>query len=170
MMDPLSYFLFQPVLHNWCNKGYGTYKRSLLLIEKSNPWYVLSCLWDDAYKRKSSSCGRNGFPISLSEWSFTICLPFFSANHPNCTKFHSLKCTHISLWLNPTGHSKFHNTLNHPPPATDSGRTACTPLYPPVQAVPPYSLTLFFFLSCGKAGTCAHDRHEQQTACSECPR
>ena len=23
MMDPLSYFSFQPVLHNWCNKGYG---------------------------------------------------------------------------------------------------------------------------------------------------
>ena len=34
-MDPLSYFSFQPVLHNWCNKG----------------WYVLSCLWDGAYKR-----------------------------------------------------------------------------------------------------------------------
>ena len=35
MVDPLSYFLFQPVLHNWCNKRL---------------WYVLSCLWDDAYK------------------------------------------------------------------------------------------------------------------------
>ena len=23
MMDPLSYFLFQPVLHNWYNKGIG---------------------------------------------------------------------------------------------------------------------------------------------------
>ena len=23
MVDPLSYFLFQPVLHNWCNKGCG---------------------------------------------------------------------------------------------------------------------------------------------------
>ena len=27
MVDPLNYFLFQPVLHDWCN-----------------------CLWDDAYK------------------------------------------------------------------------------------------------------------------------
>ena len=34
-MDPLSYFSFQPVLHDWCNM----------------PWYVLSCLWDGAYKR-----------------------------------------------------------------------------------------------------------------------
>ena len=24
--------------------------------------------------RKSSSCGGSGFPVSLSEWSFTICL------------------------------------------------------------------------------------------------
>ena len=31
----LSYFSFQPVLHDWCKK----------------PWYVLSCMWDDAYKR-----------------------------------------------------------------------------------------------------------------------
>ena len=36
------------------------------------------CLWDCAYKttllliRKSSLCGGSGFPLSLSEWSFTI--------------------------------------------------------------------------------------------------
>ena len=35
MVDPSSYFLFQPVLHDWCNKG----------------CVVLSCLWDNAYKR-----------------------------------------------------------------------------------------------------------------------
>ena len=35
-VDPLSYFSFQPVLHDWCKK---------------RPWYVLSCLWDGAYKR-----------------------------------------------------------------------------------------------------------------------
>ena len=29
----MSYFLFQPVFHNWCNKGCG----------------LLSCPWDDAY-------------------------------------------------------------------------------------------------------------------------
>ena len=35
-IDPSwCYFLFQPVLHDWCNKGRG----------------VLSCLWDGAYKR-----------------------------------------------------------------------------------------------------------------------
>ena len=61
---------------------------------------------------------------------------------------------HIFLfWLNPTGHSKFHNTSNHPPPATDSGRTVSTPLYPPTSAdgpppPPPYSLPPPFFFPC----------------------
>ena len=36
MVDKLSYFSLQPVFHDWRNKG---------------SWYVLSCLWDDAYKR-----------------------------------------------------------------------------------------------------------------------
>ena len=70
------------------------------------------------------------------------------------------------FWLNPTGHSKFHNTSNHHPPATDSGRTARTPLYPPVQVVPPSSSPLLFFLSQteepAKAGTCARDRRALQ--------
>ena len=59
-------------------------------------------------------------------------------DRPNCVKFPSLKCAHISLSLNPMGHSKFHSTSNHPLPATDSSRTARTPLYPPMQA--PYPL------------------------------
>ena len=63
MVDPLSYFSFQPVLHDWFNKGCGMcypvcgmmrIKESLLLIGKSSP------------------CGGSGLPVSLSEWSFTI--------------------------------------------------------------------------------------------------
>ena len=63
-VDPLSYFSFQPVFHDWCNKGRGMcypvcgmvhIKERLLLIGKSSP------------------CGGSGFPLSLSEWSFTIC-------------------------------------------------------------------------------------------------
>ena len=57
-LDPLSYFSFQPVLHDWCNKGRGMdypvcgmmhIKESLLLIVKS------------------SLCDGSGFPPSLSE-------------------------------------------------------------------------------------------------------
>ena len=64
-VDPLSYFSFQPVLHDWCNKGRGMchpvcgmvhIKELLLLIDKS------------------SLCGGSGFPFSLSEWPLTICL------------------------------------------------------------------------------------------------
>ena len=64
-VDPLSYFSFQPVFRDWCNKGRGMcysvcgmehIKEPLLLIGKSSP-----------------CSGGSGFPLSLSEWSFTIC-------------------------------------------------------------------------------------------------
>ena len=56
-VDPLSYFSFQPVLHDWCNKGCGMCYPvcGMLLIGKS-----------------SLLCGGSGFPFSLSEWSLTI--------------------------------------------------------------------------------------------------
>ena len=65
MVDPLSYFSLQTVLHDWCNKGHGMcypvcgmmhIKEPLLLIGNCSPY------------------GGSGFPISLSEWSFTIYL------------------------------------------------------------------------------------------------
>ena len=55
MVDPLSYFSFQPVLHDWCNIGCGMcypvcemvhIKELLLLIGKSSP------------------CGGSRFPLS----------------------------------------------------------------------------------------------------------
>ena len=55
-VNPLSYFSFQPVLHNWCNKSCGMcypvcgrthIKEPLLLIGKSSP------------------CGGSVFPLSL---------------------------------------------------------------------------------------------------------
>ena len=50
MVDPLSYFSFQAVLHNWCTKYRGVcysvcgmvhIKEPLLLIEKRSSWVVL---------------------------------------------------------------------------------------------------------------------------------
>ena len=73
------YFSFQPVLHDWCNKGCGMYypvcgmmhiKKTLLLIRKSSP------------------CGGSRFPLSLSEWSFTICPTPYN---------HKIKCVSASL-------------------------------------------------------------------------
>ena len=61
MVDPLGYFSFQPVLHDWCNKPSGMcypvrgmmhIKEALLLIGKS------------------SLCGGSGFPLCLTEWFY----------------------------------------------------------------------------------------------------
>ena len=64
-VDPLSYFLFQPVLHDWCNKGRGMYYPVCGMMHIKEPLLLIG---------KSSLCGGSGFHISLSEWSFTICL------------------------------------------------------------------------------------------------
>ena len=58
MVDTFSYFSFQPLLHDWCNKGCGMcypvcgmmhIKEPLLLIRKNSRFFLL-----------------------LSDWSFTI--------------------------------------------------------------------------------------------------
>ena len=64
-MDPLSYFSFQPVLHDWCNKGRGMCYPICGMMHIKEPLLLID---------KSSICGGNGFPFSLSEWSLTICL------------------------------------------------------------------------------------------------
>ena len=67
MVDPLSYFSFQPVFHDWCTKGRGMcypvcgvvhIKEHSLLIGKSSP-----------------CSGGSGFPLSLFERLFTIIMP-----------------------------------------------------------------------------------------------
>ena len=62
-VDPLSYFLFQPVLHDWCNKGRGMCYPVCGMVHIKEPLLL---------NRKSSSCGGSRFPLSLSVWSFTI--------------------------------------------------------------------------------------------------
>ena len=64
-VDPLSYFSFQPVLHNWCNKGCGMCYPVCWMVHIKEPLLLIN---------KSSLCGGSGFPFSLSEWSLTICL------------------------------------------------------------------------------------------------
>ena len=62
LVKPLSYFSFQPVLHNWCNKGWGMYY----------PLCGMVCIKEFLLLNRKSSCGSR-FPLSLSEWFFTIC-------------------------------------------------------------------------------------------------
>ena len=64
-VDPLSYFSFQPVLHDWCNKGRGMCYSVCGMMHIKEPLLLID---------KSSLCGGSTFPFSLSEWSLTICL------------------------------------------------------------------------------------------------
>ena len=65
MVDPLSYFSFQPVFHDWCNKGRGMYYPVCGLMHIKEPLLLIE---------KSSLCsGGRWFSLSLSEWFFTIC-------------------------------------------------------------------------------------------------
>ena len=64
-VDPLSYFSFQPVLHDWCNKGRGMCYPVCGMVHIKEPLLLID---------KSSLCGGSGFPLSLSELSLTICL------------------------------------------------------------------------------------------------
>ena len=49
--------LFQPVLHDWCNKGFG------MCYPVCGMVHIIG---------KSSPCGGSGFPLALSVWSFTM--------------------------------------------------------------------------------------------------
>ena len=61
---PIELSLVQPVLLEWCNKGCGMCYPACGMVHIKEPLLLI---------RKSSPCGGNGFPLSLSEWSFTIC-------------------------------------------------------------------------------------------------
>ena len=65
MVDPLSYFSFQPVLHDWCNKCCGMCYPVCGMVHIKEPLLLIG---------KTNLCGSSGFPLLLSEWSFTICL------------------------------------------------------------------------------------------------
>ena len=61
---PIELLSFQPVLHDWCNKGHGMCYPVCGMVHIKEPLLLID---------KSSLCGGSGFPFSLSVWSFTIC-------------------------------------------------------------------------------------------------
>ena len=65
MVDQVSYFSFQPVPHDLCDKGRGMCYPVCGMVHIKEPLLLIG---------KSSPCGGSGFSLSLSEWSFTICL------------------------------------------------------------------------------------------------
>ena len=59
--DPLSYFSFQPMLHNWCNKVHGMYYPVCDKVHEKEPLLLI---------------GKSGsrYPLLLSKWSLTTSL------------------------------------------------------------------------------------------------
>ena len=53
-VDPFSYFSFQPVLHDWCNKGRGICYHVCGMVHIKYPLLLID---------KSSLCGDSGFPF-----------------------------------------------------------------------------------------------------------
>ena len=92
-VDPLSYFSFQPVLHDWCNKCCGMCYPVCRMVHIKEPLLLIG---------KSSLFGGSGFPFSLSEWSLTICLTPY--NH---------KQNVLSASLNKTFPSFLPFSINH---------------------------------------------------------
>ena len=76
-------------------------------------------------------------------WGFFVCLFLISSRD-----VYLLDTSFNTIFSDPhCGYLGRINADSFNPPATDSGRTARTPMYPPVQAVPP-SLSPSPFFSC----------------------
>ena len=58
MVDPLSYFSYHPVLHDWCNKCRGMCYPVCGMVHIKDPLLLIG---------KSGPCGGRGFRLSLSE-------------------------------------------------------------------------------------------------------
>ena len=56
MVDPLSYFSFQPVLREWCTKGSGMCYPVCGMVHIKEPVLLIG---------KSSPCGGSGFPLTI---------------------------------------------------------------------------------------------------------
>ena len=54
---------------SWCNKGSGMCHPVCGMMHIKEPLLLIG---------KSSLCGGSRFPLSLSEWSFTICLTLYN--------------------------------------------------------------------------------------------
>ena len=65
MVDPWIYFLFQPVPHDWCNKGHGMCYPACGMVHIKEPLLLIG---------KSSPYGSSGFPLSLFKYVLSALL------------------------------------------------------------------------------------------------
>ena len=57
MVDLYSYFTYQPVFYNWCNKGHGMCYPVCGVMHIKEPLLLIG---------KSSPCGGSRFPLAIS--------------------------------------------------------------------------------------------------------
>ena len=84
MVDSLSYFSFQPMLHNWCNKGCGI---CILKYHAANQWWQQGSSWCDGSSDRSfmvDSYSYFSFQPMLHNWCNKGCgiciLKYLAAN------------------------------------------------------------------------------------------
>ena len=94
-VNPLSYFSFQPVLHDWCKKGRGMCYPVCGMVHIKEPLLLIG---------KSSLCGGSRFPFSLSQWSLTICLtPYNRKDHSDSERGNPLPPHRLLFPINSKG-------------------------------------------------------------------
>ena len=77
-MEPLCYFSLQPVLHDWINTDRGMCYPVCGIVYIKDPLMLIG---------KSGPCsGGSRFPLSLSEWSFTICPTPYNRKKIKCVE------------------------------------------------------------------------------------
>ena len=92
----LTVSLYQ-LIHDWWNKGHGMCNPVCGMVHIKEPLLLIK-------KNNSCSCGR-GFPLSLSEWFFTICptpynrkLNVLGVSLNKCISFILCSNPYLSLW------------------------------------------------------------------------
>ena len=83
--------LFQPVVHDWCNKGHGMCYPVCGMMHIKEPLLLI---------RKSSPYGDSGFPVTLSECSFTICLTPYNCKYKLSASLNNTFPSFLNRWYN----------------------------------------------------------------------
>ena len=86
-VEPLSYFSFQPVHHDWCNKGCGVCNPLCGMVYIKEPLLLIG-----------THVAAAGF-LSLSEWYFAICPTPYYGKGPIRERGHPLSTLYGPLFL-----------------------------------------------------------------------
>ena len=84
-VDPFIYFSFQPMLHDWFNKGCGMCYPVCGMVHIKEPLLI----------RRSSPCGSSRVPLSISRYEF-----FFFFNQVIYVCIYMDVCTQRNILVN----------------------------------------------------------------------